>query len=499
MAKEVLLNCRGICKSFGATKALQNVDLVVNRGEIRGLIGENGSGKSTISSIVAGVQPCDSGTIEFHGKELKAADMLAAQKAGISMIVQEAGTIPNITVAENIFVGKERRFCSKLVLNRTQMIREAQKILDEIGAGDIKASDSILEYNFEDRKIVEIARAMYDSPSLLIVDETTTALPQKGRQIIYRIMRKQAEEGKAVLFISHDMEELMDICNAITVLRDGQLVATLEKDEMSAARMRSLMIGREISDDYYRSDLDGSYDPQEVLQVEHLSCGTLVEDVSFSLHKGEILGIGGLSDCGMHDLGKAIFGAMKQLTGTVRYQDGTFIKNPKTAISKKIAYVSKNRDLESLILSDSILNNIALPSIPMLERYLYLSPGAEQQLVDENIEQLQIKCENREQQTGQLSGGNKQKVVFAKWLGNKSEIMILDCPTRGIDIGVKVAMYRLMYRLKQEGKAIIMISEEMAELIGMSDRILVMKDGKFAGELERSAELDEHSVIQYMI
>ena len=264
-------------------------------------------------------------------------------------------------------------------------------------------------------------------------------------------------------------------------------------------KMRSLMIGREISDDYYRNDWDGSFEEDVVLDIQHVSCGALIEDISFQLHKGEILGIGGLSDCGMHDLGKAMFGAMKLLTGKVIYKDGTIIKDPKKAIEKKIAYVSKNRDTESLILSDTIADNIALPSIPILEKNMFIAPGKEAVLADEQIDNMKIKCEDREQLTGQLSGGNKQKVVFAKWLGNQSDILILDCPTRGIDIGVKAAMYQLMYRLKKEGKSIIMISEEMPELIGLSDRILVIKDGKLSGELHREANLKEQDVIQYMI
>lgn len=499
MEEKILLRCEGIYKSFGATKALQNVDLQVNRGEVRGLIGENGSGKSTISSIIAGVQPYDMGKMVFRGKEFKPVDMLEAQQTGISMIVQETGTIPNISVMANIFVGKEGRFKTGPVLNLKKMKKEAQKILDEIGAPDIKAEDSIMKYNFENRKLVEIARALYDKPDLLIVDETTTALPQRGREVLYQIMKKQAAEGKAVLFISHDMEELMENCNAITVLRDGGLVATLSSEEMSVEKMRSLMIGREISDDYYRNDWDGSFEEDVVLDIQHVSCGALIEDISFQLHKGEILGIGGLSDCGMHDLGKAMFGAMKLLTGKVIYKDGTIIKDPKKAIEKKIAYVSKNRDTESLILSDTIANNIALPSIPILEKNMFIAPGKEAVLADEQIDNMKIKCEDREQLTGQLSGGNKQKVVFAKWLGNQSDILILDCPTRGIDIGVKAAMYQLMYRLKKEGKSIIMISEEMPELIGLSDRILVIKDGKLSGELHREANLKEQDVIQYMI
>ncbi|WP_148410244.1 sugar ABC transporter ATP-binding protein [Murimonas intestini] len=499
MEKEVILKCTKMCKSFGPTKALVDVDLVVNRGEIRGLIGENGSGKSTISSIVAGVLPYDSGNIEFLGRPHKPADMLEAQQAGISMVVQEAGTIQNLTVMANIFVGKEERFSRGLFLDKKAMKKEAQQILDEIGASHIRADDSIMRYNFEDRKLVEIARALYEKPELLIVDETTTALPHKGREVLYRLMKKQAKENRAVLFISHDMDELMDNCNAITVLRDGRLIATLNEDEMSIPKMRSLMIGREISDEYYRTDLDGSFGEEVVLKAEHLSAGEILEDFSFELHKGEILGIGGLSDCGMHDLGKAVYGAVKLLTGKVIYKDGTEIKSPAAAVSKKMGYVSKNRDIESLILSSSITSNVALPSLNKLQKGIHLSAKDEEALTNEQIKEMSIKCENGAQTVDNLSGGNKQKVVFGKWIGNKAEILILDCPTRGIDIGTKVAMYKLMYRLKQEGRSIIMISEEIPELIGMSDRIIVIRDGKLSGILERSDTLNEHSVIECML
>lgn len=411
----------------------------------------------------------------------------------------QCDTISNITVAANIFIGKEKLFCKGPFLSVKKMNEAAKKILVEIGADHIDPAAPINDLNFEDRKIVEIARAMYDHPEIFIVDETTTALSQRGRDIVYNIMRKLSSEKKAVLFISHDLDELMSICNAITVLRDGILVATMEREEMEVNKMRTYMVGREISDDYYRTDFDGSYDDEVVLTATNVTAGAVLENFSFELHKGEILGFGGLSECGMHELGKAVFGAEQLITGSIVLKNGTHITNPQQAIRNKIAYMSKNRDQEAIILNDTIGNNIVLPSIPMLEKATYVSPKAERELAQQEIKSMSIKCQGPQQYVSELSGGNKQKVVFAKWIGNKSDILILDCPTRGIDIGVKVAMYQLMYRLKKEGKSIIMISEELPELIGMSDRIMVLKDGQLTHTFTRSADLKETDVIHYMI
>ena len=499
MEKELLLSCEHMNKSFGPTRALNDMKLQVCRGEVVGLIGENGSGKSTLSSIIAGVQKADSGEMVLRGKAYEPSDMVDAQEKGVSMIVQEMGTISQITVAANIFVGKEKRFLRGTTLNLKKMNQEAQKILDKIGASHIRADRPVDAYNLEDRKLMEMARALYDEPDILIIDETTTALSEKGRNLLYEIIKNQCKENKAVIFISHDLDELMQVCNAITIMRDGVLITTMEKEDMNVQDMRAQMVGREISDAYYRTDYDGSYSEEVVLRAEHVSSGQVLRDISLELHKGEILGIAGLSECGMHELGRALFGADKLLTGKVTLADGTRIDNERTAIASGIAYASKNRDQESIILNDTIQNNITLPTLPVLAKQGYIAPKLEEQLAREGIEQLKIKCEGREQYVSELSGGNKQKVVFAKWVERKSDILILDCPTRGIDIGVKVAMYNLIYQMKKEGKAIVMISEELAELIGMSDRLLVLKDGRIEKVFERSSELKETDIIHYMI
>jgi ribose transport system ATP-binding protein len=497
--KELLLTCEHIYKSFGPTKALVDMELHVSRGEIRGLIGENGSGKSTLSSIIAGAQKFDSGKMVLRGEEYSPIDMVDAQNKGIGMVVQEMGTISNISVAANILIGKEKRFQRGTTLNLKKMNQEAQDILNQIGASHIRADMPVDAYNLEDRKLIEIARALYDEPEILIIDETTTALSENGRNMLYGIMKDLCDRQKAVLFISHDLDELMRICNAITIMRDGVLITTMDKKDMNVQDMRTQMVGREISDDYYRTDYDGSYSEEVVLQAEHVSNGDVLQNISFELHKGEILGIAGLSECGMHELGRALFGADRLLTGKVTLADGTVIENERIAISHGIAYASKNRDQESIVLNDTIQNNIALPSLSAIARHGYISPKLERRVAKEGIERLKIKCESGNQYVSELSGGNKQKVVFAKWIENQSDILILDCPTRGIDIGVKVAMYKLIYQMKQEGKAIVMISEELAELIGMIDRMLVLKDGKITKTFRRSPDLKETDIIHYMI
>lgn len=493
-----LLTCKGICKRFGTTIALNEVDLSLQPGDIRGLIGENGSGKSTLSSIIAGVQKADSGEVFVDGVRFAPKNMLDAQDHDISMVVQETGTIPSVSVAANIFIGKENRFSKAGIMNLGKMMQEASQALSRIGVNDIRPEMPIDMLNFEDRKLIEIARAIENDPKVLIIDETTTALSQRGRKILYSIIRERAQAGNCVLFITHDMDELMEVCNTVTILRDGKLIANLSAEEMEINKMRNLMVGRELNDNYYRTDFNSSYGEEVVLSGRHISVGRMVENFDFDLHKGEILGIGGLTDSGMHDIGRAVFGAEKLLTGEVKIGNET-IHTSSQAIRLGIGYVPKNRDTDSVIVDDSIANNIVLPALDRLSRFSYIAPRSEKDLSERGIRELSIKCRDGSQNVRDLSGGNRQKVAVSKWIVNDTQIFILDCPTRGIDIGVKAQIYQLIYKLKTEGKAVMMISEELTELIGMCDRIIIIKDGKMSGEFFRSAGLCENDIIHYMI
>ncbi len=500
MTSEVLLKAELINKSFGPTHAVADFSLEIAPGEIRGLIGENGSGKSTFSSIVVGLHKPDSGKLYFKGEEYTPTNTEAAAQKGISLIVQEIGTIAGISVAANIFINKEQRFTKHGMLDFDRMNSEARRILDTIGGEHINPEIMAGELNLEDRKLVEIAKAMYSNPSLLIIDETSNALTTHGRNILYQNMKVVRDAGGSVMFITHDLEELVSICDSVTVMRDGRFIRTLQREEMDLKAMKELMVGREISNNFYRSDEAPSYNREKVvLDVRNLS-SIEVDGVNLQLHEGEILGIGGLAESGMHELGRLLFGIERKDAGEVIVsKTGDRIRSPRDAIRNSIGYMSKNRDTEALLLRFSIADNIALPSLDHIREKGFIFTRNERRLAEKWAKNLSIKMRGINDLCTKLSGGNKQKVVLGKWLGNDSHILIMDCPTRGIDIGVKEAIYRLMEDLKKEGRAMIMISEELPELIGMSDTILIMKDGVVTHKVDRSPELKEQTIIQYMI
>ncbi|MBQ1362152.1 MAG: sugar ABC transporter ATP-binding protein [Oscillospiraceae bacterium] len=499
--KTPILEMKHIRKTFASTVALGDVDLNVYPGEIRGLIGENGSGKSTISSIAAGMQKADSGEMRYHGDSWNPVSMIDALSKGIGMIVQESGTIQGVSVAENLFLGETKQFPGPFgTIDRKAMNAKADEALQAIGVKNISGATPMGALDFQTRKLVEIAKVVMKDPEILVVDETTTALSQEGRSILYTLMKKLRDEGKAVLFISHDLDEIMEVCDTLTVLRDGAIIRHFTKDEFDADAIRTSMIGRELQGDYYRSDYTPSHLEEVAVKAEHISLGEALQDVSITVYKGEIVGIGGLSHCGMHPLGKILFGAVKPDSGEVVTGDGVKITSETVAMKQAFGYVSKDRDVESLSLTASIRDNIAIAGMEKyaVNSFLMLN-SREKVYVDKQISDLSIKCADRDQAVSQLSGGNKQKVVFGKWIGRGSEVLILDCPTRGVDIGVKRAMYQLMTELKNEGKSIVMISEEMPELMGMSDRLIIMKDGRITHEFARSASLSDAEIIQYMI
>ncbi len=347
MKQETVLRVRGITKSFASTRALVDVTLDFCSGEVRGLIGENGSGKSTLSNVISGQLQPDEGTMELHGQPYSPVNNVDAKNHHVCMIVQEMGTIEGMTVAANIFLGKEDLFQNGLkILDTRRMNQEADRILKEIGVDYIQPEALVDKMAIEDRKIVEMARAMYMEPEILIVDETTTALSQRGRDILYSIIARLRDSGKTVIFISHDLDEVMDKCNSISVMRDGHYVDTLAVKDCTPSQVRQLMVGREIGEEYYRADYEHEYGEEVVLECKNIHAGIL-KDISLQLHKGEILGLAGLTDCGIHELGKVLFGLIPPASGTVSaYRDGAEveIKKPITAINSKMGYVSKNRD-----------------------------------------------------------------------------------------------------------------------------------------------------------
>lgn len=463
------------------------------------VIGENGSGKSTLTSCLTGIYQKDSGKFILEGKEITATNQVEANHQGVAIIVQEIGTFSGLTVAENIFLGNEDKFTKHGIKNTASMNKQAQEYLDSYGFNYIDATKVIDDYNFEDRKLVEIVKATYFNPKVLVVDEATTALGQKGREELFKVMHKVRDTGNCVIFISHDIEEVIEQADNISVLRDGVKIGSITKAEATPDKLKALMVGREIGDNYYRTDYGEEISKEIVLSAKNVTVKGQIEDLNLELHKGEILGIGGLSECGMHEVGKALFGASYFRQGTVTLGDGTPINSIPDAIKHSIAYASKDRDNESLVINDTIGNNICLPSLENLKTHGMLRGKSMKEFANKYAKQMSTKMTGVDQFVSALSGGNKQKVVLARWVGKDSDLIILDSPTRGIDVKVKADIYAMMNDMRKNGKSIIMISEEIMELLGMADRILIMKDGRINGEFFRSPDLKDTDLIDNMI
>ena len=498
---EVRLQVKNVTKHFGINRALNNISFNINKGEVHALIGENGSGKSTLTNMLTGIYQLESGEFILDGQNIHPKNQVMANNQGVSIIVQELGTLSGLTVAENIFLGHEERVIHFGIRNTVAMNNEANRLLKDYGFTHIKAQELVDNYNFEDRKLIEIVKATYFKPKILVIDETTTALSQEGREELYKHMNRIREEGNTVIFISHDLPEILDNSDTITVLRDGEYITTVKSRDVNEDDLKKLMVGREVTGKYYRSDYGSKVSDEIVLSVKNVTVKGKIHDISFDLHKGEILGFGGLSESGMHEVGKAIFGASYDREGEVVLADGTHINDIPTAIANSIAYTSKDRDNESVVLNQSIEDNIALPSLDNLTvgKTKFLSFSKIKEFAKKFAKEMSVKMVNTQQFVSELSGGNKQKVVLARWIGKDSNIVVLDSPTRGIDIKVKQDIYQLMDKMRQEGKSIIMISEELMELIGMCDRIIILKDGALKGELARSEDLDENSLISMMV
>ena len=499
MKKEVLAHIENIYKHFGATKAVDGVSVDVYKGEICGLIGENGSGKSTLLSLISGIQKADSGEITFEGKPYAPKNLTEANMLGVSMIVQEANTINGLTVAENMFLGIEQDFMKCGIRNIKKMNALAKEKLDSVGLTNIDPAVDVENYSMEQRKLIELVKAATISPKLVMIDETSTALSQTGRDELYKLMLNTKKQGNSVLLISHDLQEILTYCDRIIVMRDGKLVAEVETAGMDEVQLKNLMVGRELCGKYYREDYGTPISDEVVMRVENLSVGSKIKNISFELHKGEILGFGGLSESGMHEVGKAIFGIEYDVNGSITVADGQEIHGIKDSLRHDIGYISKNRDTESLFNQTDITDNIAVTCMDKIKKNGLVTFGGMRKFAEESATLLNIKMRDTSQIVGTLSGGNKQKVVLTKWIVRGTEVFVMDSPTRGIDVGVKGIIYSMLDDLRKQGKSLIIISEELLELIGMCDRILILKDGEISKEFLRDPELSEEKLVQYMV
>lgn len=468
-----------ICKSYPGVKALDNVCIELFKGEVHALLGENGAGKSTVCKIIAGAQSMDSGEYFLFGEKIDSLTPQGAKEKGIGMIYQEFNLVQYLKVYENLFLGKE--IMRGPNLDKKTMIRKAREIFQKLRI-DIDPEAKISDLTNAYKQLIEIAKAVLENAKILCMDEPTASLSNREVTILFDLIKSLKKEGVTIIYISHRLEELFEISDRITVMRDGRYIQTIKTKDANRSELVSLMVGRSLSNDYPRRNI---LIGEEVLRVEHLATDiTKVDDVSFALHKGEILGFAGLVGAGRTEVMRALFGADQKTSGDI-YINGekVSITKPLDAIEHGISLIPEDRKGQGVSLTLSVRENISLVKLKVLQSFLSINKKKERKLATEYINALSIKTPNMEQLVKNLSGGNQQKVAVAKWLAMESNIIILDEPTRGIDVGAKYEIYMLMNKLVEEGKSLIMISSEMPELIGMSDRILVMHQGKISGEL----------------
>ena len=496
-----ILEIRGLSKKFGPTLANLNIDFELKRGEIRGLIGENGSGKSTLLNQIAGVYRYDSGEMILNGAPYAPASPIEANSSKIAMVMQELGVVEKLPVGINIYLGRLGQFSSRGVVNMKTLNAAAAKIFEEWDLPHVPLHSLMSGMTMEQRKTVELARALSVDPDILLLDEITQSLSLNNRNNLYALIKKLKEMGKSIIVITHDIDEMMEISDTITVLRDGEVVGTVTTTETTSDEIRYMMVGREISGEYYRADMKPDYFDEIALTAETISIDGEIEDVSFEVHKGEILGFCGLSDSGIHSVGKAVFGLSRLKTGSIRLgTGGKAIASAADALGSNMAYVPKDRDHEALMIHARIADNFTLPSLNELKGALgFLPPAKVKSLSGEMVDKLSVKCTGIWQPMDALSGGNKQKVNLGRWLAKDLKILVLDCPTRGVDVGVKAYIYDLMKQAKANGIAMILISDELTEVLGMADRLIVMKDGRVTRTIRRDEDFSEHSVIEVMI
>jgi ribose transport system ATP-binding protein len=491
-ARGLLLDARGITKRFPGVLALDHVDLQLERGEVHALVGENGAGKSTLIKIIGGVLRSDEGTIAFEGRNVSHLDPHGAQKLGVSIIHQESELASTLSVAENLFLGRQPRRLRCLV-DRRRLHREARTWLEQVGA-DFSTKTLVRDLAISERRLLELARAVSMHAKLVIMDEPTTVFTDREVQHMFGLVRDLRSRGVTTLYISHRLEEIFSIADRVTVLRDGQHIATCPIDQASEEQLVSWMVGRQLERVFpKRSSLPG----EEALSVSGLTRRGVIDDVSFSARKGEIVGLAGLVGAGRTEVADAIFGALKLDRGEIRIDgDPIRIDSPADAIRHGIGYITADRKLDGLLLSKSIKENISLASLPELSRFSFIKWGAEKAEAHRYRKLLQIKTPGIHQLAMNLSGGNQQKVVFARWLLVHAKVLILDEPTVGIDVGAKQEIYRLINDIAEDGRCVIMISSELPEILGMCDRILVMHQGRITRELSRD-EATQEEILYY--
>lgn len=477
---DVILTMKGIDKSFPGVHALDHVDLEVRRGEVHALMGENGAGKSTLMKVLTGIYKKDSGTITYEGKEVEFTNTREAQDAGIVIVHQELNMLGHLTVAQNIFIGRE--FKRGISIDDKKMNEEAAKLFKRLNI-DIDPTETMSNLTVGKQQMCEIAKAISHDAKVIVFDEPSAALTEAEIDELFKIIRDLRDKQLGIIYISHRMDEIKVITDRVTVMRDGTYVGTLITKDCTKNDIINMMVGRVIYEDPKTQSMVPKNAPV-VLEVKNLNAGKMVQNVSFKLRKGEILGFSGLMGAGRTETARAIFGADKKTSGEILINgQPVTINTPEDAVKHGIGYLSEDRKRYGIVVQKSVAENTTMATLKEFVKGIFIDKKKEEKVAQDYVDSLATKTPGVDQLVVNLSGGNQQKVVIAKWLARNCDILIFDEPTRGIDVGAKNEIYKLMNKLAAEGKSIIMISSEMTEILRMSDRIIIMCEGKITGEI----------------
>ncbi len=489
MENQYILEMKGISKSFPGVQALQNVSLTVRPGEVHALMGENGAGKSTLMKILMGIYSADTGEVLIGGQKVNITSPGEALNAGISMIHQELSPVPYLTIAENIFLGREDTYKNSPFVKKKSVNEKTDRLLKEFNMGFLKATMKMHQLSVANMQMIEIIKAVSYNSRVIVMDEPTSALSEEEVKELFKTIRSLKERNVGIIYISHRMEEIFELSDRVTVFRDGQYIGTEDIAAINKDKLIKMMVGRELTSVFPKTEVEIK---EEVLAVKGLTREGVFNNISFRVKKGEILGIAGLVGAGRSEIVRAIFGVDRLDAGEI-YMEGKklSIKKPADAKAAGIALVTEDRKELGLVLCRSIRENIILPELNKYCSGPFIKKAEEKKSVEDMAKLLGVKMSSIQQTVGNLSGGNQQKVVLAKWLMGNLKVLILDEPTRGIDVGAKSEIYKLMGELAGEGLAIIMISSEMPEVMGMSDRIIVIGEGKIKGEFTRNEVTQE--------
>ncbi len=491
--ENLCLEMMGIQKAYPGVRALKGVDFSLKYGEVHGLLGENGAGKSTLMKMLGGVEKMDQGEVYIGGEKVIFYTPSDAQKKGVSFIHQELSLFPDLDIATNIFIQDLPQKSS--FIRAEKLYSDTKEILNRIGLAEHSPREKIKYLQMGERQLVEIARCLTMDTKILVLDEPTSSLTKKEVEILFFLIRNLKEQGISIIFISHRLDEVFDICDRITVMRDGEKIATINTKETNTNRLVSLMIGRELSDRFERT---GYQADKELLRVENLRRGEKFQDINFSVHAGEIVGLYGLMGSGRSEIVRSIFGLEKYEDGKI-YMEGQEIKvkSPIDAIDIGIGLITENRREEGLMIRQSVYFNLLAANFEKYSKKFlgFMDKKAETEVCEANIKELSIKTSSLKKKAQFLSGGNQQKIVIAKWLNRSPKVLILDEPTRGVDVGAKFEIYHILEEQTKKGKGIFVISSELDEIMGLCDRILVIRKGKIVAQFSHE-EFSKESLLE---